>query len=212
MHGCVIIGDIVKSRKLADLPAVLGRLKRALRRINRRHRDEMLGAFKVFGGDSFEGVLRTPRHAYDVYREIAMALRPARARCVVAMGEITDLAAGNVLEMNGAVFQRATQALRELGTRRKPRIHLLFISDDTDADRTLNAIAALIDHAMQSWNDRTYAICERYTDSSIEKLESDLGIPRVSLWRQARAYGIEAVLQGEEELRRQLERIAACYA
>jgi len=210
MNSCVIIGDIVKSRKLEDLPAVVGRLKQALGRVNRRYRGELVGAFKVFAGDSFEGVLRTPRHAYDVYREVATALRPARARCVVALGEITDLADGNVLEMNGPVFERAAEALRELGTPRKPRIHLLFISDDPEADSTLNAIAALIDHARQSWNDRTYAIYERYGKDLVETAADDLGIPRETFSRHIGARGIDAVVQGEKELRRQLERISAC--
>jgi len=213
MNACVIIGDIVKSRKLEDLPGVVRRLKGALNRINRRYRGELAGAFKVFAGDSFEGALRTPVHSYDVYREIAKALRPARARCVVAMGEIADVAEGNVLEMSGPVFERGTQRLRELGTRRrKPRTHLLFAGDDAEADSTLNAIAALIDHAMRSWNDRTYAIYERYGGDLVGAAADELGFPRETFSRHVLAHGIDAVVQGEEEIRRLLEGIAACYA
>jgi len=207
MHGCVIVGDIVKSRKLEDLPAVLGRLKRALNRINRRHRDDLLGAFKVFGGDSFEGVLWTPCHAYDVYREIAMALRPARARCVVAMGEITDLADGNVLEMNGPVFERAAQRLEEMRKlRSRPKVYLSFVSDMPDQDSLLNALAMLILAIQEKWKETTWEVAES-ADLGVNEIARRLGISRMEVHRKFSIFGIDAVAQAEREIQAVLNRM-----
>ena len=102
MKACLIVGDIVKSQKVEDLAGVLARLKKALNQINRKYKDELVGKFVIFGGDSFEGVLRTPRRAYDIYRHIFMALRPVRVRCVVGIGEIDSLAGGERPRDDGA--------------------------------------------------------------------------------------------------------------
>jgi len=209
MKACLIVGDIVKSQKLEDLAGVVGRLKKALNQINRKYKDELVGKFVIFGGDSFEGVLRTPRSAYDIYRHIFMALRPVRVRCVVGIGEIDSLAGGNVLEMTGPVFTRATEALADIGTaRRRPKVYFQVMSGHPDRDAPINTIAMLLEVIRNRWDDHTYEIAEVFEDKrgNISEIARTVKLTRRAVYGHIRGRGIAEVGQAEEEIRDELRR------
>lgn len=203
MNGCVIIGDIVGSQKLDDLPAVVARLRTALRDVNRRYRRDLLGKFTIFAGDSFEGALRTPEHAYDICRCIAGALRPVRLRCVACVGKITDLADGNVLEMNGPIFTRAAQALRSGQVNRQG---LRLISGKPARDDTVNAFLALIEAATARWDSRTYLIAGLSGSQPVAEIAEKVSMNRTSVWKRMRRHHVAEVLQAEDEIRKALLR------
>lgn len=209
MKACLIIGDIVKSQKLDDLAGVVARLKKTLNQINRKYKDELLGKFVIFGGDSFEGALRTPRSAYDIYRHIFMALRPVRVRCVAGIGEVDSLAGGNVLEMTGPVFTRATDALAEIGkARRRPKIYFQVMSGHPDRDATINTIAMLLEVIRNRWNDRTYEIAGLFEDTggNISDIAKTVKLTRRPIYRHLRGRGIIEANKAEEEIRNELRR------
>ena len=198
------MGDIVKSQKLANLPEVVSRLRKALARINRTYRAELVGKFVIFGGDSFEGVLRTPRHAYDVYRQVLLALRPVRVRCVVGVGKITDVAGGNVLEMSGPVFGRTAETLAEISRQRRlPKTYVRIVSGDPERDGTLNALAMLVAEIRNRWNDRSYQIAA-LSGRSAEEIADVLHISRQAVLKQLNRNSLAQVLEAEAEIRRLL--------
>ena len=207
MKACLIVGDIVKSQKVEDLAGIVARLKKALNQINRKYKDELVGKFVIFGGDSFEGVLRTAADAYDVYRHIFMVLRPIRVRCVVGIGEIDSLAGGNVLEMTGPVFTRATEALAEIGkARRRPKIYFQVMSGHPDRDATINTIAMLLQVIRNRWNDRTYRIIEHKGTKNISETAQLLGAMRTAVSRHISDFGVDETERAEEEIRNELRR------
>ena len=212
MKACVVIGDIVKSQALADLPAVVRRLREVLGRLNAEHEPEILGAFRIFGGDSFEGALRTPRPAYDICREVAAALRPVRVRCVVAAGQVKSTARGNVLEMTGPVFQVAAESLAEMSRvrRRVLRAHgdVRFVTGVPDRDDSLNAIAGLIEVVRSRWTDRTWQLARLVAGGArTEEAAVALGITRQGARYQLEKHGIAQVLAVERQIRRRLARL-----
>jgi len=209
MNGCVVIGDIVKSQKLADLPAVVRLLKKTLANVNRAHANELLGEFVIFGGDSFEGVMESPRRVCDIYSSIFAALRPAGAsvRFVAATGEIEDLAGGNVLEMAGRVFSDAADALAEISTpRRRPKVHFRLRTADRELDATVNTLVLLIDAVRSRWSDRAWQVARRWGKAEVGKIAEELGVTHPAVSRLATNNHIDEVMAAEDRLRQLLER------
>jgi len=208
MNGCVVIGDIVKSQKLNDLPAVIKLLKQTLAQINRSYREEMLGRFVIFGGDSFEGALRSPRHVYDIYRTILAALRPtgARVRLAAAAGRIDHLADGNVSEMTGPAFADAADVLADISTaRRRPRIHFRLRSGNPELDATVNTIVLLIDAIRSRWRDRAWQVAERWGTTHVEEIARELGVTRRAITKVSASASTTEVLAAEQRLQELLQ-------
>ena len=63
----VVTGDLKASRKLKDRGGVQEELKNALRIVNRRFDEEIPAKFVVVGGDSFQGMLSSPKYLFDIY-------------------------------------------------------------------------------------------------------------------------------------------------
>ena len=203
MKACLIIGDIVKSQKLDKLPEVVRQLKKTLTQINRKHKGSIVGKFVISGGDSFEGALGTPADAYGIYRTICLALRPVRVRCVAAIGNIESLAGGNVLEMTGPVFPRATDALAEISSkRRRPKLFFEVLSGDAERDATVNTIAMLVEALRDDWKDRAYKIAELYGKKNIAQIAKALDTSRLAIYKQLWDHKIEEVHYAELEMER----------
>jgi hypothetical protein len=203
MQTCVIIGDIIKSQKLDNLPDVVATLKKTLNRINRRFNrsGQLVGKFTVFGGDSFEGALATPASAFAVYEEIARNLQPVRIRCAAVVGTVNHTADGNVLEMTGPVFSTAADALAELATPRKTfKQYFRLVADDQPRCRTVNLIAALVIALRQHYNKTSYEIEKLLGDRTIESIADEVGVSRRSVYKQMRDKHIQYVRQGSERI------------
>ena len=63
----VVTGDLKSSRKLKDRAEVQEELKNALRIVNSRFEEEIPAKFMVVGGDSFQGMLSSPKYLFDIY-------------------------------------------------------------------------------------------------------------------------------------------------
>jgi hypothetical protein len=205
MRACVIIGDIVKSQKLDNLPAVMSTLKATLEQINTDLGDEALGPLAIFAGDSFEGALRTPRYAYDIFRTIRLAIRPATIRCVAAVGEIDSLAGGNALEMTGPVFATASDALAELGkARQRIRRRFRLISGDDATDQLVSATVDLVEAVRSRWSERHVRLAELIEDHSVEDTAHELGISRISVNKLLASGAFDELVEAERAIREQL--------
>ena len=125
----------------------------------------------------------------------------------MAMGEITDLADGNVLEMNGPVFERAAQRLEEMRKlRSRPKVYLSFVSDMPDQDSLLNALAMLILAIQEKWKETTWEVAES-ADLGVNEIARRLGISRMEVHRKFSIFGIDAVAQAEREIQAVLNRM-----
>lgn len=61
----VVTGDLKSSRKLKERAEVQEELKNALRIVNKRFEEEIPAKFVVVGGDSFQGMLSSPKYLLD---------------------------------------------------------------------------------------------------------------------------------------------------
>lgn len=64
---CVLIGDIRQSSKLAKWDKVFRNLTKVLDKINQDFHEYIMVNFKPTVGDEFQGALKTPEKAFDIY-------------------------------------------------------------------------------------------------------------------------------------------------
>lgn len=113
---CIIIGDVVGSRSVADREGLRERLQRGIERTNGHLEDRLVAPFTTLKGvDEVGGVLTDPGAAYRPLREIAEAVHPTAIRFAVVWGRIDiGAASDDVSEMDGPAFHEADQLLADL--------------------------------------------------------------------------------------------------
>jgi len=114
---CVVVGDTVDSRAVADRSDLRDRLDAGIERANELLGEELCAPFEVLKGvDEVGGVLRDPGSIYPPIRAISEAIHPTAMRFAVVWGEIdVGQDADTVAEMDGPAFHEADRRLRELG-------------------------------------------------------------------------------------------------
>jgi len=105
-----IIGDIKKSRDLDNWPDLFDQLKTVLSEVNDQFSGDILIPFEPTVGDEFQGALKSPESAYDVYLFIHAGM-PVHIYIGIGVGEIENPEKGHRGGLRGSAFYRAREAL-----------------------------------------------------------------------------------------------------
>jgi len=155
---CVVVGDIVNSRKLdaESREKVTRAAKDIFDRINTEYIGALMTNFGMVRGDAFEGVLLTqsyaPKIVHDIIKAIYLAER-ATVRVSVVMGELT-VTGNDRNDTDGPAFYQALDELSQMKKRKST--HWLQISFKTGSsaqaiiDSQLKLLAALT----EGWTDK----------------------------------------------------------
>jgi predicted DNA-binding protein YlxM (UPF0122 family) len=150
VQSCVIIGDLRGSREIDDWERVLRSLKSSLQSISKKYKEEVLVDFAPTVGDEFQGVLRSPKHAYDVCMELFLTLG-TDIYCGIGIGEV-ERPLGDV-GMRGTAFYRAREAL-ERCKKDKRRLYIVSKEGENLRDLLLNTLFRVIEETVSSWTKR----------------------------------------------------------
>ncbi len=121
MQGAVLLGDLIKSRRFdaAQITAALDSLRATAATL-----EPLNGPahFTRFRGDGWQLVTARPemalRFALTLIARLATTKGP-QTRLVIGLGEIDDLAGGELGAASGTAFLRSGQALDEMSSRRR---------------------------------------------------------------------------------------------
>lgn len=116
VRRCVLLGDVVGSRSLADRESVRETLETAVAAATEAAGDAVVAPFTVIKGvDEIGGVLDDPGAAVPAMRALVERLHPVELRVGVAWG-VVDVAPGAdvVAEMDGPAFHHADECLRRV--------------------------------------------------------------------------------------------------
>jgi hypothetical protein len=155
----VLIGDVIRSRQIADRDAFEGRLRETLTAVNRRFADELDAKASVLKGvDEIGAVLQRPDAAYDVVNRILSGVFPQQIRIVIVRGTIdVNLDSEFVAEMDGDAFHRADQHMDRIASE-----DLLFWADVTGDDELLSMLVNAVLTLRHQWTERQHEVVRAY--------------------------------------------------
>jgi len=197
---CVLLGDIKRSRDVANWPTLFRKLEGTLSEINRMFSDDLIIDFKPTVGDEFQGVLKSPKNAYAVYVATKSRL-PVDFYCGVGIGEI-ERPLEDKVGMRGTAFYRARSAL-EL-CKKSNRKLLIRSSDRTNQiDEILNTVLRFIEALENSWTRRQREIVNyvrAHPGSTYDQIGNHFTISKQAVSQILGAADWAAISEGEHLL------------
>lgn len=120
-----VIGDIVRSRSIAERGALQARLEAVLSRVNADQAPPPVSAWTVTLGDEFQALFQTPAPLPAVLERIAHGLTGYAVRFGVGHGTLTTPLRPSAVGMDGPCFHRARAAVE---TARRERRRIVVIT------------------------------------------------------------------------------------
>lgn len=163
----VLTGDLRSSRELKNRAKVQENLKNALTIINKRFEEVIVAKFIVVRGDSFQGMISSPKYLFDVYYTLFENI-DHQFYLGIGVGSISTNLSENVGEMDGEAFHKALDVLEKA---KKENLWIRFKSD-WEIDDIVTCLLNFIADAMWNWTKRQKEIVMHYKKMKSEK--SDL--------------------------------------
>jgi len=198
---CALIGDIKGSRKLDNWPEVFQKLRETLDEVNRRFADDLLAPFKPTVGDEFQGALKTPHNACDIYTFIKSSL-PVSLYCGMGIGEVEKSAEGDT-GLRGTAFYRARSAL-EICKKENSVLRTKSSDGENQSDEVINTLLKFVGAIENSWTQRQREIVHFYRlhpEYTHEKMGQYSGISQPAISKILKAANFELVSEGEALVR-----------
>jgi len=145
----VVTGDLKSSRRLEDRAEVQEELKNALRMVNRRFEEEIAAKFMVVRGDSFQGLLYSPKCLFDMYHVFFENIS-RQFYLGIGVGDISTGLSENVGEIDGEAFHKASEALERA---KKENIWIVFRSE-WEIDEVVTCLLNFMADVMWNWTKR----------------------------------------------------------
>jgi len=179
--------------------------------INRRFPDDILVEFKPTVGDEFQGALKTPHDAYDVYTFIKSSL-PVSLYCGLGIGEVEQASSGDS-GLRGTAFYRAREAL-EMCKKEKGFLRLLTTDALTLPYQTLNTMLRLMEAIEKAWTPRQREVIHvhrMHQDWKQAQLADHFGISEPTLSKPFRSARWSIIREAEVVVKHLLGAIKANY-
>jgi len=156
----VLLGDIIGSKKLSQLDAVLDKLQRVLQDINKEYAASVITRFGIVRGDELQGLLKPSADVYRIVNTIAERMSPVKIRFGIGHGALAEPknAKKRDPDLAGSAFDKACEAL-ELARDIKGYAVILQ-SDQLNPERLeeINFILRLLAVIRNLWSDRFFQI------------------------------------------------------
>jgi len=145
----VVTGDLKSSRGLEDRAEVQEELKNALRMVNRRFEEAIPAKFMVVRGDSFQGMLSSPKYLFDMYYVFFENISH-QFYLGIGVGDVSTSLSENVGEIDGEAFHNASDALERA---KKENIWIVFRSE-WEIDEVVTCLLNFMADVMWNWTKR----------------------------------------------------------
>ncbi|MFH1864320.1 MAG: SatD family protein [Candidatus Eisenbacteria bacterium] len=144
-----LIGDIRKSRHIAERDLLQQQLEKALGTANERFAADVAAGFVLTLGDEFQGLLLRPSTVVDVLIALDEALEGAEVRYGIGWGGLSTELKDVALRTDGPCFHRARAALTA-GKRDDRWVTAAGFGSD---DEVLNGLFWLVGAVRWQWTD-----------------------------------------------------------
>ena len=208
---CVIIGDVVGSKSVADRVALKDRITDGVELVNEALSNRLTAPFTTLKGvDEIGGVLTDLRGSYQAIRVLTEVVHPVEVRFAITWGVI-DIAeeGGDITEMDGPAFHNADDALARLRDRDR---YVAIVVDQLEQEWLVRLVSNQFELLLMSKHElteRQMEILRAYRDVRTLKPvanEFDVSVQSISnTLKRARAH---PMLDIEADLEVAVERVA----
>lgn len=154
-----------------------------MRIVNRRFDEEIPAKFMVVGGDSFQGMLFSPKYLFDIYYVFFENISH-QFYLGIGIGGISTSLSENVGEIDGEAFHKASDALERA---KKENIWIVFRSE-WEIDGVVTCLLNFMADVMWSWTKRQREIVTYYkkvknekSSITLEEVADGIGIKKQTL-------------------------------
>lgn len=199
---CVVVGDVVGSRAIADREQFRDVLLEGLERVNERVGDALVAPFATLKGvDEVGGVLETLAGSYRAVRTLVEAIHPTAIRFAVVWGEVdVGVDAADVASQDGPAFHRADELVSRVAEEeRAVGLHVPGAPP---------ALATTVENQMEllcmwkaGWTERQAEVVRCYRDAaSMSAVAAELDVTVQTVSKTLDRAGAARILAIEDDL------------
>ena len=158
---CVLLGDVLSSRRIEDKEAFQEKLEKTCSRINTVYADEIYAGFKILKGiDEIEGVLPDISNIYEIITSISEQLYPNSMRFAFVMDYIdTAVKSRDTAKMDGPAFHKASDMMKGL---KKSKSLFDMSTDNEITDALITGEINLILLIKKNWSAKQHLVVREY--------------------------------------------------
>jgi hypothetical protein len=203
---CTVIGDIDKSREIANRGEVQRRFEETLAAVNRDFKAAIASQFLLTLGDEFQGVLSAPGESLRIVRHLQSTLSPVVLSFGVGIGSLDTALKPVALGMDGEAFHRSREALSEAKSARGGRVVYSFAGPGA---KLVNFLILFSDRRLAKVSKTTLKVHELMKGrmSQVEVARA-LGLTQQGVSRALRSKALQEVTQIEDSLCEFLQSLA----
>jgi len=147
----VIIGDIIKSRKLSNRYEVQETFSSVVSEAQIEYGKDLVSPITLTIGDEFQSVMANANDLFKIVDKLDLKMHPVQLRYGFGIGTIdTKINKQISIGMDGPAFHRAREAL---DVARKQNRRYYFRMDDGGIENAINLLLKWMDAGMQNWSD-----------------------------------------------------------
>jgi hypothetical protein len=202
---CIILGDVISSRRIKDKEAFQNKLQETFNKINTVYADYIYSEFKILKGiDEIEGVLFDLSKSYDIISMILEKLYPDLMRFVLVFDYIdTAIESRDVAKMDGPAFHKASDIMGEL---KKSKLIFGISIEDKTIENLISGEINLILLFKKNWSAKQHQIIKEYKETgSQHEVAKRLGITQQAISKALNRSLWEEIKHIEEGLNYALE-------
>lgn len=181
MYCLALIGDIEKSRSIAQRADVQDQLKQTLADLNARSNTGLSSPYTITLGDEFQALYADTASLWKDIFYIESVMQPVQIRFGMGLGEIsTPLNQNAALGMDGPAFYQARDAITQI-KKSKDRYKINGLESDGEL---INNTLALISDGRKKWEENRVHICySMLCEDKVEQIASHLNISEQAVYK-----------------------------
>lgn len=197
---CVVLGDVVDSREIAERREFERTLNETLDTINNQFSDRIKAPFMPLKGiDEIGGVLSSVQPIGEIQKILSTRLHPEQIRIVAVVGQVeTYKETDDVSEMDGSAFSRADFILSKLESE---SLTFRLSGNNTPVDSFISDEICLLDMIRSKWSSRKMEVVRKYDEANNQKeVAKELEISAQAVSNHLRDVQNEEIRRIEERL------------
>lgn len=206
---CVVLADVVPSRKLPEPQRLQHALETSAAHIGHKYHSDLAAQVTITSGDELQALLRTPARAFDLILDAALLLLPFKVRFGVGWGEITTPLRPTTGSLSGPAFFHARRAV-ELARRQSRWVAFAGFGEVAD---TLTVVADCAASIVQRWTPAQRQSASAFLEHGTHEAAAQaLGLARSTVTRNLSRGLVSQVVRCRDHLRELLARLPRDHA